>query len=216
MAQLVPRLETPEASGLAGVAFEPEPVVNAAYLHPLPLGPPGATFLLGGGVKLPPLSISSGDLRVQLIASAGYRPSARWGGLCSALPYLARAENDAATLYGLGLELRCEPSHVRGSWSFGLDLGWQQTLATHVESSALARRTFGDRYPPGVTGIAGPKDGWYRFTSERFRLGVSTSHRFRGGWSGALALGTLFTRQDQGVYLPLIPFYLELSTTYAL
>ena len=59
--------------------------------------------------------------------------------------------------------------------------------------------------------LAGPRDGWYRFTAQRFRAGLSASRRFGSHWSGAIAAGTMFVEQHQGVYLALFPFYLELS-----
>jgi hypothetical protein len=212
-AQLVPAPSVRSPSVIAGASFEPEPVVSTAYLQPLPIAREHASLAAGAGAKLPPLSIARGDFRVQLLVAGGYQSAGGWGGACQALPYLARAGNDAGTLYGLGFELRCQPSYSRGGWVAGLDLGWQETLGTHVQNSDLARRTFDDRYLPGVTGISGPEDGWYRFTSVRFRAGLAASRRF-GGWSGAVALGTLFTLQDQGVYLPLLPFYIELSARY--
>ena len=202
------------SSVIAGAAFEPEPVASAAYRQPLLAAGERASLAAGAGAKLPLLSVGRGDFRVQVLAAGSYQSATGWGGGCQALPYLARAENDAGTLYALGLELRCQPSFYRGHWGGGLDLGWQETLGTHVRHSDLARRTFDDRYPPGVAGISGPEDGWYRFTSVRFRVGLAASHSFGGSWPGAVALGTLFTLQDQGVYLPLIPFYLELSARY--
>lgn len=212
--QLVPTPTTDGPSLIAGTGFEPEPVVSATYLRPLPAGARRASLAAGAGAKLPLPSIARGDFRVQLLATVGYQSAGGWGGACQALPYLARAVNDAGTLYGLGLELRCQPSFYRRTWLLGLDLGWQETLGTHVQHSDLARRTFDDRYPTGAGGISGPEDGWYRFTSVRFRGGFTASHAFGASWSGALAFGTLFTLQDQGVYLPLIPFYLELSARY--
>jgi len=210
-AQLVPAPMTRSPSLIAGAALEPEPVASAAYLHPVPVEGGRTALAVGAGTKLPLLSIARGDFRVQLLAAASYQSPRGLGAACQALPYLARAENDAGAFFGLGVELRCQPSYFRGSWIVGLDLGWQETLTTNIQNSDLARRTFDDRYPPGVIGSSGPEDGWYRFTSVRFRAGLATSHRFDGSWSGAAALGTLFTLQDQGVYLPLIPFYLELS-----
>lgn len=218
-AQLMPAQELARWPSVVGsVAFEPEPVVNAAYLHPIAasLFQRGASFAGGGGFKVPLLSVWRGDFRVQALAAASLRPAPNWGGTCSTLPFLARAENDAGAFYGLGIELRCQPTYSRGSWAFGIDLGWQDTVTTYIHHSASTRRTFDDRYPAGVDGIAGPHDGWYRFTSERFRFGLMSSHRFSEKWAGAVALGALLTRQDEGVYLPLIPFYIEVAASHGL
>jgi hypothetical protein len=218
-AQLDPYADDPRPSVIGDVAFEPEPVAGVAYSHPVFSRERRAHFAIGAGLKSAFLIPQRGDLRINVTATAAYRFAESWRAACAGSGFLARAKNDAAGLYGLGLELRCQPGYSPPSWLWALDLGWQSTMLTHVQHSALARRTFDDRYLPGTTGIEGPRDGWYRFTSTRLRIGLSSAHAFGEHWSGAAALGTLFALQDQGAYfafnLAQIPFYLEVSTRYA-
>jgi hypothetical protein len=217
-AQPAPLRDDSRPSVTGFVAVEPDPVAGLAYWHPV-LEDPRASLAIGAGFKSAFLVPLRGDLRLNLSMSGTYQFTPSWRGACTASGYVARARDDAATLYGLGLELRCQPGYSTGSWQWALDLGWQGTLLTYVEHSDLSRRTFDDRYPPGVTGIDGPLDGWYRSTATRFRIGLSAAHVFRGRWSGAVAVGTLFALQDQGAYfafnLAQIPIYLEVSTRYA-
>jgi hypothetical protein len=159
--------------------------------------------------------LSRGEFRVNLLGAAGFRSAGGWGAVCLLPAFVTRAGNVAGTFVGLGLELRCLPSYARGAWTAGLDLGGQTAIATHVHHTEVTRRTFDDRYPPGVTGIPGPRDGWYRFTSMRLRAGLFATLRRPSGWSWTVALGALPTRQDQGIYLPLLPFYLEVASSHA-
>jgi hypothetical protein len=217
-AQLAPFPADSRPSLMGGVGFEPEPIAGVTYSHPV-LRRPGASLAIGAGLKSAFLVPSRADLRFDVSAAGAYRLGPDWRAACTASGFAARARNDAGLLYGIGLELRCQPGYSRASWLWALDLGWQSTMLTHVRHSDLARRTFDDRYPPGVTGVQGPRDGWYRFTATRFRIGLSSAHAFGERWSGALALGTLFALQEQGAYfafdLAQIPFYLEVSSRYA-
>lgn len=203
---------------LGSLAMEPELTVGAGMLFPVLRNEPGVSLGLGAGVKWAALLPQRGDLRLHIGAAGRAVSSAGWGAACLALGFVARAENDAAVMYGLGLELRCQPSYFHASWAWGLDLGWQAALSTHVSHSAIARRTFDDRYGAGVSGVTGPRDGWYGWTSTRFRAGLAGSHRFGEHWSGVLALGSLFALQEQGVLfafnLGQLPVYLELSAAY--
>jgi hypothetical protein len=218
-AEFLPRPDASRKGSFASLAFEPELTLGASLLLPLKLEEPRAALAFGAGVKWAALVPARADLRLALGAAGSYQLATGWGAACAGFALGTRAENEAGTLYGVGVELRCQPSYFRAAWSLGLDLGEQLALSTHVEHSATARHTFEERYPPGVTGIAGPRDGWYRFTVTRFRLGVAGSHRWGEHWSGALALGSLFALQDQGVLfafnLAQLPFYLELGAGYA-
>ncbi|HEU4578966.1 MAG TPA: hypothetical protein VFS67_11965 [Polyangiaceae bacterium] len=218
-AELVPRPDARRTALQSTLALEPELTLSAALLFPLRLDSPRAVLSLGAGVKWAVLLPTRGDLQLSLGAAGSYLVARDWGAACAASALATRAQNEAATFYGLGLELRCQPGYFHGAWSVGLDLGLQSALSTHVEHSATARSTFEERYPPGVTGITGPRDGWYRFTATRFRVGVASSHRWGDHWSGVLALGSLFARQDQGLLLAFnlaqLPIYLELGAGYA-
>jgi len=218
-AELIPRPQVGSAVGLASLAFEPELTLGADVLIPLALDDPRAALALAAGVKWAVLVPARGDLRLALGAAASYRLTGGWAASCAGFALGTRAQNEAGTLYGVGVELRCQPSYFFDAWSFGLDLGVQSALSTHVEHSATARHTFEERYPPGSAGITGPRDGWYRFTATRFRIGVASSHHWGDNWSGALALGSLFALQDQGVLfafnLAQVPLYLEVAAGYA-
>jgi hypothetical protein len=218
-AALVPRPDARRPALQSSLAFEPELTVGATLFLPLQLDEPRAALGLGAGLEWAALVPGRWDLQLSLGAAGSYAVARDWGAACAAFLLGTRAENEAATFYGVGIELRCQPGYFHGAWSLGLDLGLQSALSTHVEHTATARRTFEERYPAGVSGITGPRDGWYRFTATRSRIGLAGSHRWGDHWTGALALGSLFAWQDQGVLfafnLAQLPIYLELGAGYA-
>ncbi len=197
------------------VALEPEPVVSFDYLFGLGGLDRRHGISVGAGVKVPTTVFSNNAWRVHLITSTHSRSRDHWGVTLTALGYLGHNRNRAGEIHGFGSELRAAPGYYGSRWTAALDLGWQGTLLSHIQHSAETRTTFEDRYPPGVNGIAGPKDGWYDSTAHRFRIGLSGARRLADRTALHVALGSLFARQKQGVFFGFdfaqIPVYLETS-----
>ena len=213
-------VESPRDAALGfGVAIEPEALVLGDALHALPTGEPRVSLALGGGFKAAVLLPARADVRVHALLQAIYRPGARWELGCMLQLFAAHAKNDAARSFGLGAELRCQPTYRLAAYRLGLDLGWQSTLGAHVAHTALSRRTFELRYPDAASDGGGPSDGWYALTAQRARLGLYVDRNLAARWGLRLALGTLFALQRQGLYVGFnvaqLPLYLELAARHA-
>ncbi len=216
VAQTMPGWPGSEASNAAVVetGLEPEIVLSAGYLRSLSRAGPGPQLAAGAGIKIAPLALGAhGTWRANGLFAADWRTRRGFGSAASAAVYLVHDVNDAGELHGFGLELRAAPGYRSARWLASLDLGWQGTLLTHFRHSDLASRTFGDRYSPGVDGVAGPRDGWYSSTAHRFRLGLRAAYDVNERVSFSLGLGSLVSYQRQGILfsfdLAQIPFYLE-------
>ncbi len=205
-----------EAGNVAVVeaGFEPELFLSIGYLHSLSSRGPGPRLWAGAGLKAAPLALfRHGAWRLDGLMAADWRAATGFGVAATGAIYTAHDRNDTGELYGLGMEVRAVPGYGGARWQAGLDLGWQGTLLTHVRSSDLVSRTFGDRYPPGAGGIAGPHDGWYGSTAHRFRLGLRAAWAVNDRLAFSLGLGALAAYQRQGVLvsfdLAQIPFYVD-------
>ena len=203
----------------AGVGLEPELTASIGYsyrtsrlTHPLQLR-------VGAGLTLPPYQISQGSIRLNGLVALDWQPTrqtsrAGWSGRLTVLPYYARNRNDAGILDGLGWEVRLLPLRRSDRWTGGFDLGWLATLLTYVRHSDRTKETFTNRYV-GTSGSAAdqPRDGWYRNTAHRFRLGYTGAWAMGRRVSGQFSAGTLLTLQQQGILLSFahgqVPVYLE-------
>lgn len=212
---IVPPSHVPsEPIVLVGIGLEPAVVASVRYLHYLAGSDRRAGGFVGGGVSVPTTVFSRGAWRADLMAAAfRVRPDG-WAVSGQAATFVARNSNEAGRMLGVGVAVR-GTAGKRGSRSYwGLDLGWQGTLATHIRHSATARATFTGRYPPGVTGDSLPRDGWYRLPAQRYRAGVLLGRRIGGHGGGIqLAVGATFVPQKQGQLIAFdlgqLPFYLE-------
>ncbi|MCI0696209.1 hypothetical protein L0337_29930 [candidate division KSB1 bacterium] len=200
------------------VALEPELVVSLDYIYGLGALDRRNGISVGAGVKVPTTVISNDAWRLHLFTSTHWGSRDHWGANLTALGYLSHNRNRAGEIHGFGIELRAAPGFYGSRRTTALDLGWQGTLLSHIRHSAETRATFEDRYPPGVNGPAGPKDGWYGSTAHRFRIGLLGAHKLADRMALQVALGSLFARQKQGVFLGFdfaqIPVYLETSLRF--
>lgn len=201
-------------------ALEPEIVVSVNYTYGISKSGSSPCFRVGGGIKLPTTLFSHSAWRVHLIGSANWQNDRNWGIIVNSLYYLVHNSNRAGAISGLGVELRANPGYYGENWIAALDLGWQCTVASHIKNSAETKSTFEDRYSEGVTGIGGPKDGWYGLTANRFRIGFMGSHPFSDKFALNIALGTLFAYQKQGLFASFdfaqLPVYFESTMSVGL
>ncbi len=197
------------------VAAEPEIVTTVGYVHSVGKNNRSVNFQIGGSVKLAPLIISHGAWRANIITVADWKLSNKWTNTIASNIYLAHDHNREGILNGIGFELRDNPVFYGKRWAKGFDIGWQYTPFTHIRHSPEAKENFSDRYPEGVTGITGPKDGWYKNAASRVRLGVTGATKIGNSAALQLSLGSLFVFQKQGILLGFshaqFPAYLELG-----
>lgn len=200
------------------VGLEPELVTTVGYMHLIRQSGENLDFHVGAGLKFAPLILSNKAFRVNLIGALDWEMNNRWKTRITPNLYLAHDDNRAAVMNGLGVELRSSTLHFGEKWTKGFELGWQYTGLTHIRHSEETKETFGDRYPDGETGIDGPKDGWYRATASRFRLGFVGSKNIHDQWNWQFGIGTLLSIQNQGILLGFshaqVPFYFESTISY--
>ncbi len=202
------------------LALEPEVVLVANYTWGVTTEELPVNFRLGGGTKIPTTLFSNRAWRVHLTGSADWVHKNKLGVAANSFVYLVHNRNRAGEIYGLGFEIRANPGYYRPNWNWSLDLGWQNTFASYITHSEETRFTFEDRYPDGVEGIPGPRDGWYGATANRFRVGFLGARHFSEKVSFAVALGTLFATQRQGLLFSFdfaqLPVYLETTVRIGL
>lgn len=209
-----------------GVAIEPALVLTLGYQRRVggarPADPHGRTRL-GASLTLPTTAVAHGAWRADLLAATDQLGRGAWRAPVTVAGYLVRNRNTAGTLLGAGTELRVAPGRYGARGGLGVDLGWQLTAATRVQHTALARAAFDDRYPDGSPagtpgGTIAPRDGWYRLTGQRYRVGLAGQRALggrepRGPATLWAAGGATFVRQNQGVFLAFdlaqVPLYAE-------
>lgn len=170
------------------IAAEPELVTTIGYLHAV--GNSGH-FKIGAGIKTAPLIILKGAWRANLIAVTDWKLNKKWGNMLTTNFYLAHDHNKEGVMNGLGVELRDNFTVSGRKWTKGFDLGWQYTPFTHIKHSREAKEAFEDRYPEGVTGMDGPKNGWYRNGASRIRIGVTGLTKLGTNASFQISAGSL-------------------------
>ena len=197
------------------VAAEPELVTTLGYVHLVTQKNNPVNFQLGGSVKLAPLIISNGAWRADFISALDWKLSNRWTNTVVANIYLAHDHNREGTFNGLGFEIRDNPVFSGKRWAKGFDVGWQYTPFTHIKNSIEAKEAFSDRYPENVTGIEGPKDGWYKNAASRLRVGITGATGIGRNAALQISFGSLINIQKQGILLSFshaqVPAYLEVS-----
>lgn len=205
---------------LAHVGIEPELVSWLGYAHSRLSNDARTELGLGANMKLAPVTIETAAFRLNLLAFARKLTPARWGVMAALLPYLVHENNEAGQFWGTGAELRVHPGYFERNWTLALDLGWQATVLTHIEHSAMVRQTFQQRYPDEAARESEPRDGWYAFTAHRFRVGLGGAYASSSRFALSAGLGSLFSPQKQGAILLFsvgqVPLYAELGMQYTL
>ena len=200
------------------VAAQPEIVTTIGYVHSIVKRNNSPSLQLGGSINFAPLIISNGAWRANFIAVAGWKFNDKWANTVTTNIYMAHDHNREGILNGVGFEIRDNPFLIGKHWSKGFDLGWQYTPFTHIKHSAEAKATFDGRYPNGISGINGPKDGWYKNAASRIRIGITAAHSIGNNSALQISLGSLFVVQKQGILLAFshaqVPAYLELGYNY--
>jgi hypothetical protein len=125
-------------------------------------------------------------------------------------PDVRVAHDTTGTKVAFGTALGARPGYYGRSFSVALDLLWSTAVATHVAHSDAVKDTFRDRYPDGRDAGA-PKDGFYVFTSHRFRFGAAGGVAFGPAVAVHAACGFAYTPQVRGIVanppMSPMPFY---------
>lgn len=197
------------------------------YLHRFPRALAGRHLLVGGGVELPlALWIRSGPRALRLSAHSAAE-FGRWGpfGISGQLSTRLSVQSDMlGTRVAWDLVARALPGFHFRRGSLGLQLSWQQALATHVRHSSLVAAAFDDRYPEGVTaaGPGGPRRGWIAFAGTRFPIGLYGAGRptSRVSIFASASLVPSVTRYRTGLFgtamVGVLPFAVDLGVTVRL
>jgi hypothetical protein len=181
--------------------MEPEWVSTIGYRHLVSTKENKLDFYLGGSFKFPPLLVEKGVLRLNLTQGLTHIISSNWSGLMTNDFYMANSTDRAGKILGLGFDLMGALVYKgKKNWSKGLVFGWQQTLLSHITHSEATKNTFIERYP-NADYSKGPKDGWYKHTASRLRLGYQTGKEINKNSSIELGFGALLSLQKQGVVL---------------
>lgn len=201
-----------------GTGLEPEWVCTIGYTHLVGEGDKDIDLHLGGNIKFAPIIVTNGAWRGNFITAVDWKMRERLRTVLISSIYLAHDRNRAGIMNGLGFDFRVLPAYYGKKWVKGLDLGWQYTLLTHIRHSAEAKETFSERYPAHINGLAGPKDGWYGATANRFRIGFAGRRALGSHLSFQFSAGSLLAVQKQGIVMSFshaqVPIYLESGLTF--
>lgn len=197
------------------IAAEPELVATIGYLHAVGNS---KHFKIGAAIKAAPLIILKGAWRVNLTAATDWKLSKKWINRFTTNIYLVHDQNREGVMNGFGLEIRDNLSVSGRKWTKGFDFGWQYTPFTHIRHSKEAKAAFEDRYPEDMTGVDGPRDGWYKNGASRFRIGLIGVTKLGKKGAFQISAGSLINIQRQGVWLGFshaqVPAYWEFGYEY--
>ncbi len=148
--------------------------VSADYMHRVAAPWPRRRVLLGAGVEIPVLVWLAHPAFRTSIRAAGELLRAGWFALVlDAQTRLGAQHGVLATLLGLDMQVTLAPSASFASWSLSPFVALRQGLATYLHHGAVVQDAFDDRYPPGVEGVRGPRDGWIAGGNTRVPFGLA-------------------------------------------
>lgn len=122
----------------------------------------------------------------------------------------------------LGVNLRITPSYSFDGGYIGLQLNWNQIIATHISHSQYVKESFENlnSIDNEILNIH-PKDGWYTFTGSHLGFGIE------GGWDvsqrfflygdiGIIKFSSLYSGMFDAMMMGQVPFYGNLRVLYKL
>ncbi len=77
------------------------------------------------------------------------------------------------TSVGWDFQLTVAPSLAFENWSLSPFVALRQGIATYVKHGTIVHDAFSGRYPDGVSGTSGPKDGWIAGGNTRVPFGLA-------------------------------------------
>ncbi|NOU26378.1 MAG: hypothetical protein HOO96_00610 [Polyangiaceae bacterium] len=148
--------------------------VSADYIHRVATPWPRRRILVGAGLEIPILVWLADPAFRTSIRAAGELVRVRWFALVlDAQTRLGAQHGILNTSLGLDLQVTLAPSLSFEWWSLSPFVALRQGLATYVHHGAVVQEAFDDRYPAGVTGVRGPRDGWLAGGNTRVPFGLA-------------------------------------------
>jgi hypothetical protein len=198
--------------------LEPVWVTTLGYTHMVGTEINQLKLHIGSRLTVAPLIALSNAWRVNLITAGDWKWSHNWRTTLVSEIFLAQQQSRTGLMHGIGMEFRALPSYYGKKGSKGLDIGWQYTLLAHIKHSSKTHNTFEDRYLENEIGKKGPRDGWYRSTVNRFRIGYVSSRKFNSRILFTIVGGILISVQNQGILMGFshaqFPFYFQSGLIY--
>lgn len=123
---------------------------------------------------------------------------------------------------GWNLQLTVAPSLSFERWSLTPFVGVRKGLLTYVRQGQIVKDAFADRYPEGLSGDPGPKDGWLAGGTTRVPFGLAFGVDLPRQVSLYGSGGLVWTRStlDVGMFDAMVlghwPFFAELGVSWRL
>lgn len=213
---------------VAGLAFEPVPLVEVGYIRPGALVVRQRPIDLGASLEAPLFLIPRAqDVRVVVAARAPAIVAGRFQLGAALSAFFATATDSLATSRAFGFAASATPRYVAERWFAGARLEVRSTALLHLTNSDLARSAYADRYDHGATNapdpsiprLTAPHDGWYAWTAGRALLGLEAGRRLGAALVLTAGAGAWWAPQAEGLYAALetgqIPIYARLSAHLA-
>jgi hypothetical protein len=197
--------------------------LDAQYLRRIRVPWPERRILVGVALDLPMLLwIKSGDpdtVRLSVRGSAEVW-RAKWFALVVDLQSrLGMQDSVLNTSVGWDFQLTVAPSFSFETWSLSPFVGLRQGIATYVKQGDIVHDAFNGRYPAGVSGVSGPKDGWIAGGNTRVPFGLAFGVDLPSQWALYGSAGLVWTHSALGVgmfdamMLGQWPFFIDLGVS---
>jgi hypothetical protein len=200
------------------IGLQPELITTLAYRHHIKKEIKKNSIYLGSSVKVAPMALVNSAWRMDFTALFT-TPVKKSINVFSPAIYLAHNRDRAATMTGIGFELRDILLVTGSTWDKGIEGSWQFVPFTRIEHSLANTGTYEDRYENDTSRYEQPLNGWYAATSSRFGLGFLASKRLTSGMSAQLGIGTVVSYQKQNIFLAFpyaqVPVYFTSTLTYS-
>jgi hypothetical protein len=198
------------------IGLEPEIVTSIGYVKHFDIIT--SNFYYGATLKFAPMILKNMPVKFNLFLSREYQLSNKWFLIAIPQIYYVHNSDRAGTYNGIGFEAGGFFYYQTKKWTKGFELNFQNTTFTHIKFSEQAKETFRDRYPSGNS--QGPRDGWYRFTASRFKLGYTTARKINDHLGMQFSFGGNLSSQKQHILLGFshaqVPVYIEGIVRYKL
>jgi hypothetical protein len=210
--------DPPVARAWAGSSWDPTLTVDAGGSYEVGRVRPRLRLVADAAFRAPVVLLPGFDAWQLAFGATGLWSAPCGFGVAAGLHPDVRLAHDATgTKVAFGASLGARPGYYGRSFSAALDLVWSTAVATHVAHADAVEDTFRDRYPNGQPG-AGPEDGFYAFSSHRFRVGAAGGVAVGRSVAVHGAFGFSFTPQVDGIVanppISPMPFYAGAGGAY--
>jgi hypothetical protein len=198
--------------------------MDVAYLRRVSLAWPGKRILVGADVDMPLLLWGkTGAVDTARVSARAAAETLRvhWFALVVDLQTRLGAQHSVLnTSLGWDFQLTVAPSLAFESWSLSPFVGLRQGISTYVHHGEIVHDAFADRYPDGVSGISGPRDGWIPGGNTRapFGLAFGVDLSRRVSIFGSASLVWTYSPLGVGMFDAMMlgnwPFFVDLGVSW--